>query len=68
MLAQSGLNDFVSISLDHSSNVVGISIGVQQSVACQGSSVSTDKLLKFNTKVYVMPIAIGPMYVYLISY
>ncbi|GLV37992.1 ER membrane protein complex subunit 10 [Carabus blaptoides fortunei] len=61
MLAQSGLNDFVSISLDHSSNVVGISIGVQQSVACQGSSVSVDRLVKFNTKVYVMPIAIGPI-------
>lgn len=61
MLVQSNLNDYLSMTLDHSNNVVGISIGVQKSVPCQGADVGLEKLSKFNTKIYVMPISVGPI-------
>lgn len=61
MLAQSRLRDFITISLDHSDNVVGINLGVSSEMACQGAKVAVDELRDFKTKVYVNPINTGTM-------
>lgn len=61
MLAQSGLTDYLTVSLDHAGNVVGVSIGVSAAAACQGANVPIEKLDKFNTKVFVNSVNNGPV-------
>lgn len=61
MLVQSGLNDFITVSLDHAGNVVAISLGVQSGIACQGAIVPIEKINKFNSKVIINSVAAGSM-------
>lgn len=61
MLAESELNDILSVSLDHTGRVITTTLVVASSSTCEGAVVSIDKLKEFNTNVHVRHAENGPV-------
>lgn len=61
MLAESELNDILSVSLDYSGRVIGATLAVASTSTCEGAVVSPDRLTEFTTSVFVRHTANGPM-------
>lgn len=61
MLAESDLNDILSVSLDYTGKVVTVTLAVASTATCEGAVVPIDKLKEFSTSVYVRHPENGPM-------
>ncbi|KAF2901030.1 hypothetical protein ILUMI_05170 [Ignelater luminosus] len=61
MLAESDLNDILSVSLDYSGKVVTVTLAVASTATCEGAVVPIDKLKEFSTSVYVRHPENGPV-------
>lgn len=61
MLAEAGLDERLSVSLDYTGRVVGITTLVASKSTCEGAVVPLSSLQKFNTHVYVRHTETGPM-------
>ncbi|CAG9764621.1 unnamed protein product [Ceutorhynchus assimilis] len=53
MLAESELDDKLSISLDYMGRVIGVTTVIASKASCEGSLVPISKLKEFTTSVYV---------------
>lgn len=62
MLAESELDDRLSVSLDYSGRVIGITLVIASKSTCEGAVVPLSKLNEFTTSVYVRHTETGPMY------
>lgn len=61
MLAEVELNDILSISLDYTGRIIGMTSTVASTSTCEGSDVSLDKLKSFTTSIFVRQTESGPM-------
>lgn len=61
MLAESELDDRLSVSIDYMGRVIGVTLVVASNSACEGIIVPLEKLKFFNTVVYVRHSETGPM-------
>lgn len=61
MLAESELNDILSISLDYTGRIITITSTVASTSTCEGTDVDEDKLKSFTTSVYLRHTENGPM-------
>lgn len=62
MLAESGMNDILSISLDYAGRVMTVTMAVASTSACEGADVPLEKLKEFTTSVFVRHTETGPRY------
>lgn len=60
MLAESALNDIISISLDYTGRIIAITNAVASTSTCEGAVLSTDYLKDFTTTVFVRDTPNGP--------
>lgn len=63
MLAESELDDKLSVSLDYMGRVIGVTNVIASKAACEGAVVPLEKLKEFTTSVYVRHTETGAMYV-----
>lgn len=61
MLAESELDDRLSVSIDYMGRVIGVSLVVASKSTCEGAIVPLSKLKEFTTSVYVRHPEVGPM-------
>ncbi|XP_057672679.1 ER membrane protein complex subunit 10 isoform X1 [Diorhabda carinulata] len=61
MLAESELDDRLSVSIDYMGRVIGVTDVVASKSACEGAVVPLEKLKHFNTVVYVRHSETGPI-------
>ncbi|KAG5870872.1 hypothetical protein JTB14_015247 [Gonioctena quinquepunctata] len=61
MLAESELDDRLSISLDYVGRIIGVSLVVASKSTCEGAIVPLEKLKEFTTSVYVRQSETGPI-------
>lgn len=61
MLAESELDDKLSVSLDHTGRVIGVVLVIASKSSCEGADVPLEKLQEFTTNVYVRHAEMGPM-------
>ncbi|KAL3288467.1 hypothetical protein HHI36_002912 [Cryptolaemus montrouzieri] len=61
MIAESELDDRLSISLDYTGRVVAISDIIASKSSCEGASMSLEKLKYFTSTVYVRHTEMGPV-------
>lgn len=64
MLAESELDDKLSVALDYTGNVIGVTLIIASKSTCEGSQVPLNKLKYFTTNVYVRHSETGPMYAF----
>lgn len=62
MLAEAELDDRLSVSLDYSGRVIGVTLVIASKSTCEGAVVPLSKLNEFTTSVYVRHTETGPMY------
>lgn len=63
MLAESELNDILSVSLDYTGRVITVTLAVSSTSTCEGAVVPIESLKEFSTNVFVRHSQNGPMYV-----
>ncbi|RZC34642.1 hypothetical protein BDFB_007130 [Asbolus verrucosus] len=61
MLAEAKLNDLLSVSLDYSGRVIGVTLVIASTSTCEGAAVPLSNLKEFTTAVHVRPTEMGPM-------
>ncbi|EEZ98312.1 ER membrane protein complex subunit 10 [Tribolium castaneum] len=61
MLAESELDDKLSVSLDYTGRVIGVTLLIASSSTCEGAFVPLSKLKQFTTHVYVRHSDVGPI-------
>ncbi|XP_023029408.1 ER membrane protein complex subunit 10 [Leptinotarsa decemlineata] len=61
MLAESELDDRLSVSLDYMGRIIGVSLIVASKSTCEGAIVPLEKLKTFSTSVYVRHSETGPI-------
>ncbi|CAH1155135.1 unnamed protein product [Phaedon cochleariae] len=61
MLAESELDDRLSVSLDYTGRIIAVSLVVASKSTCEGAFVPLDKLKEFTTSVYVRQAETGPI-------
>lgn len=62
MIAESELNDILSISLDYTGRIITITLTVASTSTCEGADISEDKLKSYTTSLFVRQTETGPMY------
>ncbi|KAJ3665039.1 hypothetical protein Zmor_000555 [Zophobas morio] len=61
MLAEAQLDDRLSVSLDYTGRVIGITLLIASKSTCEGAVVPLSKLKEFTTSVYVRHPEVGPV-------
>lgn len=61
MLAEAELNDILSVSLDYSGRIIGVTLAVAATSTCEGAVVPPEQLTEFSTTVFVRHATNGPM-------
>jgi uncharacterized protein YuzE len=61
MLAEAELDDRLSVSLDYSGRVIGITLVIASKSTCEGAVVPLNTLKEFTTSVYVRHSEVGPV-------
>ncbi|XP_018320036.1 ER membrane protein complex subunit 10 [Agrilus planipennis] len=60
MLAESELNDILSVSLDYVGRIIAVTLAVASTTTCEGAVVPSSNLKEFRTTVFVRYTDIGP--------
>lgn len=61
MLVEADLDDRLSVSVDYTGRVIGISLIVASRSTCQGTIIGLEQIKEFTTNVYVRHTEPGPM-------
>lgn len=60
MLAEVGLNDILSISVDYMGHILVVTDAVAATGTCEGANVPIDSLSEFQTRVFIRHSSNGP--------